>query len=283
MTNTDDNRYLLRAARVILASSDQVIEDGCVEVIGGSIGRIGAATAFTQAQADGVKVVDYGQATLLPGLIDAHCHMTLSGDGRTYEEQVLDPDEMMSLIAVRNVLRHLQSGVTTVRDNGGRNRIVFVVREAVERGYITGPRMLLSGRPVTHSLGHFHWCNGVADGHDEIRAAVRRLVAEGADHIKIMASGGGTLGNLPFYPSYAADELRTAVDTAHGLNRLTTAHCRVAVSMANAVDAGLDCIEHAEFLSPGGGMTAFGGGVEPPARWFTTQRSQTGSFPWASL
>jgi imidazolonepropionase-like amidohydrolase len=163
---------------------------------------------------------------------------------------ILDRDEMMALVAVRNMHRHLASGVTTIRDNGGRNLVVFAVREAIERGYFAGPRLLLSGRPVTHSLGHFHWCNGVADGAEEIVAAVRRLVAEGADHIKIMASGGGTAGTIPSLASYTPAELHVAVEAAHDLGRLTTAHARAKSAIANAIEAGLDCIEHGEFLVP---------------------------------
>ena len=134
------------------------------------------------------------------------------------------------------------------------------MREAIKRGYFVGPRLLLSGRPVTHSYGHFYWCNGVADGADEIRATVRQLVAEGADHIKIMASGGATAGNIPYYASYTASELRVAVEAAHALGRLTTAHCRARQSMVNAVEAGLDCIEHAEFLVPGD-IAEYGQGI----------------------
>ena len=177
---------------------------------------------------------------------------------------VLDPDEMMALVSVRNLQRHLACGVTTLRDNGGRNRVTFIVREAINRGYFVGPRLLLSGRPVTHRYGHFYWCNGVADGLEAIRATVRQLVAEGADHIKIMASGGATAGNIPYYASYGAEELRAAVETAHGLGRLTTAHCRAKQSMVNALDAGLDCIEHAEFLIPGQ-VVEYGGGRRPRA------------------
>jgi len=256
-----ERRYL-HAATVYAATGAPPISDGYVEVgADGRIAGVGTAAelAARRAEAPG-EVADYGAATLLPGMIDAHCHLTLTGDGKTYEEQVLDPDEMMSLIAVSNLRRHLASGVTTIRDNGGRNRVVFVVREAIARGYVNGPRMLLAGRPVTHSGGHFHWCNGVADSDAELRAAVRTLVAEGADHIKIMASGGATAGNLPYYPSYTAAEMRVAVDTAHGLGRLTTAHCRATESIGNAVDAGLDCVEHAEFLVPSP-MMEFGNGV----------------------
>lgn len=252
---------LFTAARAVTAVGDEVIRDAAVAVEAGRILHVGSAPDVKhKLEGQQYNVIDYGQSTLLPGLIDAHCHITLTGDGSTYEQQVLDPDEMMSLIAVNNMERHLASGVTTIRDNGGRNRVVFVVREAVRRGYIRAPRMLLSGRPLTHSYGHFYWCNGVADGPVEIRAAVRQLVAEGADHIKIMASGGATAGNIPYYASYDAEELRVAVEAAHALGRLTTAHCRAATSMKNAVEAGLDCIEHAEFLVPGE-MVEMGPGV----------------------
>jgi imidazolonepropionase-like amidohydrolase len=244
-----DRRYL-RAARVVPAIEGRVIEDGVVAIDGSRIAAVGPAAGLADELARG-PVEHFPDGTLLPGLVDAHAHLTLAADRRTYEQMTLDPDEMMALVSLRNLRRHLGCGVTTLRDNGGRNRVTFVVREAIDRGYFVGPRLLLSGRPLTHRLGHFHWCNGVADGLEAIRAVVRQLVAEGADHIKIMASGGATAGNYPYYASYTADELRVAVETAHGLGRLTTAHCRAAQSMVNALEAGLDCIEHAEFLIPG--------------------------------
>ena len=74
----------------------------------------------------------------MPGLVDAHAHLTLAADRRTYEQMVLDPDEMMALVSVSNLQRHLACGVTTLRDNGGRNRVTFIVREAIKRGYFTG-------------------------------------------------------------------------------------------------------------------------------------------------
>ena len=252
-------RRYIRAARVVTAGARGTIEDGAVVVDGSRIATVGPA-AEVLARVPAAAVEAYSDGTLLPGLIDAHAHLTLAGDRRTYEQMVLDPDEMMALVSVWNLQRHLACGVTTLRDNGGRNRVTFVVREAIDRGYFVGPRLLLSGRPVTHRHGHFYWCNGVADGLEAIRATVRQLVAEGADHIKIMASGGATAGNIPYYASYGADELRAAVETAHGLGRLTTAHCRAKQSMINALDAGLDCIEHAEFLVPGQ-VVEYGAGV----------------------
>lgn len=253
-----DVRYL-RAARVITSASAGVVEDGVVVLDGSRVTRVGHATDMA-AELDSASVEHFPESTILPGIVDAHAHLTLAADRRTYEQMVLDPDEMMALVSVSNLQKHLATGVTTLRDNGGRNRVTFIVREAIQRGYFIGPRLLLSGRPVTHSYGHFYWCNGVADGADAIRAVVRQLVAEGADHIKIMASGGATAGNIPYYPSYTAAELRVAVEAAHALGRLTTAHCRARQSMLNAVEAGLDCIEHGEFLVPGE-VVEYGGGI----------------------
>ena len=90
----------------------------------------------------------------------------------------------MVLIGAMNMRRHLQAGITTLREHGARNRIGFTLKEGLRRGYIPGPRMLVSGRPITCTGGHFHMCNEVADGEEEIRRSVRRLVHEGADYIK---------------------------------------------------------------------------------------------------
>ena len=113
------------------------------------------------------------------------------------------------------------------------------------------PRLQLAGRAITHSAGHIHWAGGVADTPEEIRRNVRVLVAEGADVIKLVASGGGTKGGIPYLASYTVDELRAGVEAAHALERPTVAHARATQSIENCVDAGIDAIAHVEFLSPG--------------------------------
>lgn len=237
----------LRADRVVTCGPDGVIVGGQVSFDGTRIDSVTATAAASDPTA-----LDYGDATILPGIVDAHAHLTLFGDGRSYEQMMREPNDLMVLVGLRNLQRHLAAGVTTIRDNGARDRTAFHLRDSILRGYFDGPRLLLSGRPITHSAGHFHFCNEIADGVDGVRRSIRRLVAEGADHIKIMASGGDTAGNQPFHPSYTVQELRAAVETAHELGRLTTAHCRSRRSMEYAVEAGLDCIEHGEFLVPGG-------------------------------
>lgn len=220
--------------------------DAAIVIEGERIGWVGAFAALPPEWS--AAPLDYSAATALPGLVDAHVHMSLFADGRSYEAMAADSDSLMALAAARNVRTHLLSGVTTARDNGARNRLGFDVRLAIERGYLDGPRLLAAGRPITCSGGHFGWCGEEADGEEAIRESVRRLVAEGADHIKVMASGGGTVGTDPTRASYTVSELAAARATAHELGRLVTAHCRARESMDRAVEAGLDCIEHGEFL-----------------------------------
>src|SRR3954447_4140057 len=241
-------RKVIRAARLIDGTGAAPQTDVAVVIQGSKIASI---EPWREQLRAGATVFEYPVETAVPGLVDAHCHLSLLGAGLRYEEEIPHSNEFMAVTAVYNAQVMLKSGVTTLRDNGCRDSIMFGVRAAMGRGLLVGPRMLLSGRPVTITGGHFSWCNGTADGDDEIWREIRKLVQEGADHIKIMASGGGTEGTNPGLPSYTARELHTAVTAAHHYGRLTTGHCRATQSIANAVEAGLDCIEHVEFNGPG--------------------------------
>ena len=240
-------RTVIRAGRLIDGRQAEPATDAALVLEGSKVERV---EPWNEELRRGATVHDFSDRTVLPGLVDAHCHLTLLGAGLPYEQEELSTDEFMAVTAVHNAQVMLRSGVTTLRDNGARHSIMFAVREAMNRGLLVGPRMLISGRPITMTGGHFHWCGGVADGEEEIRRQIRLLVHEGADHIKIMASGGGTAGTNPGLPSYTVPELRAAVNSAHDYGRLTTAHCRATRSIANAVEAGLDCVEHAEFNEP---------------------------------
>jgi imidazolonepropionase-like amidohydrolase len=241
-------RTVIRAARLIDGTGAAPRTDVAIVIAGSKIASI---EPWREELRPGATLFEYPVETVMPGLVDAHCHLSLLGAGLRYEEEIPHSNEFMAVTAVYNAQVMLKSGVTTLRDNGCRDSIMFGVRDAMNRGLLVGPRMLIAGRPVTTTGGHFAWCNGTADGDDEIWREIRKLVQEGADHIKIMASGGGTEGTNPGLPSYTALELTTAVTAAHHYGRLTTAHCRATQAVANAVEAGLDCIEHAEFNGPG--------------------------------
>lgn len=250
-SGSDSNQSLLILTERLFDGVDGNTKSGqAVLITGGRIVAVGSKEEVQAQTAPDVKTLDLGPVCLTPGLIDSHTHLSLAGDGRPYAAMFSESDEMMVLTGAMNLRRHLAAGITTIREHGARNKVGFVLKDGVQRGYVPGPRMLVSGRPITCTGGHFHMCNEVADGEDEIRKSVRRLVHEGADYIKIMASGGGTAGTIPGRASYSVAELHAAVHEAHHFHRLTAAHCRAKESMVRAVEAGIDLMEHAEFLDP---------------------------------
>ena len=241
---------LILAGKLADGLGGEAKADQAILVTGDCITAVGPQEAIQQQAPPDAERIDLGSACVTPGLIDGHTHLSLAGDGRNYVEMFAETDEMMVLTGAMNLRRHLAAGITTIREHGARNRVGFTLKEGLGRGYIPGPRMLVSGRPITCTGGHFHMCNEVADGEAEMRRSVRRLVHEGADYIKIMASGGGTEGTIPGRASYTVAELHAAVHEAHHFHRLTAAHCRAKESMVRAVEAGVDLMEHAEFLDP---------------------------------
>jgi imidazolonepropionase-like amidohydrolase len=233
---------LLDGAGGLVHDAALVVEDGRVVAVGS---RQDLAPLLAEA-----TVRDHGAATILPGLIDAHVHVSLTGDGRSYAAMMGERDEFLACIGVEHADRHLHAGVTTIRDLGARGRTAVAVRQFLDHRAEPSPRLLVSGRPITMSGGHLHWCDGTADGELEVRRAVRILASEGVDCIKLVGSGGGTPNTRSFLPSYTVDELRAGADTAHELGLLTAAHCHATTSIENAVAAGVDCIEHVSFLAP---------------------------------
>jgi len=144
----------------------------------------------------------------------------------------------------------LRSGVTSVRDCGGRGRIVVDARDAQAQGLIEGARVISCAWPITITGGHTRQFGGEADGEVGLRSMVRRVASQGVDFVKVMASGGGTPGTFAQYPSFTEDELRVIVETSHGLGLKVSAHCTTGAATLNCIGAGVDMIEHAMFFTP---------------------------------
>lgn len=234
---------LLTADRV-LDGSGAALQDGAVLLEGGEIRALGRRSKVRPP--DGVVATEheYGDATILPGLVDGHTHLVGIGDGTRGDDLAVQGEDLLLIRATVNARAMLHSGVTTIRENGSMGGIAFSVREAIRRGITEGPRMVAAGRAVTITGGHLHWFGGEADGVDGVRDAVRQLVKEGADFIKIMASGGSTRSSHPHLPAYTPDELRAIVDEAHRHERLTAAHAVPSAAIEDCLDAGLDMIIH---------------------------------------
>ena len=244
---------VIRAKALFDGTGTPPVHNAIVILEGSRIVAAGSEGAIKTPRGPQVRALDFPDGYLLPGLIDAHTHLMFGSGDATYEEVIeRDSDQVMLLRAARNAHIHLNAGVTTLRDCGARNQVTFDLRRGVRQGLTLAPRLLLSGRPVTTTKGHFWWCNQEADGVEGVRKAVRQLVRDGADFIKIMASGGGTASTDNRRPSYSVEELRAIVDEAHNLGKPTTAHCIATQSIVNALDAGVDSIEHATFIEPNG-------------------------------
>jgi imidazolonepropionase-like amidohydrolase len=195
---------------------------------------------------------DYGDATILPGLVDAHTHLVAPGDGTLGDDIAKEDDDILLLQAAKNARTLLHSGVTTLRENGAKGRVAFSLREGIRRKLAPGPRMVICGRPITITGGHMGYFGSEADGEAAVRAEVRKLLKEGADYIKIVATGGSTLTSDPNRASYTVPELRAMTDEARRHGRLTAAHCTSAQGVQNCLDAGVDMIIHCIFNEPEG-------------------------------
>ncbi len=214
---------------------------------GRQISAIGPSDEISAPDGSKVTVCDYGNSTILPGLVDGHTHMMAPGDGTHGDITGAEEDDILLMRALKNAKTFLAAGVTTARENGAKNKVAFSLKKGIRSGLSEGPEMIISGRPITITGGHFWYCGSEADGRDGVRQEVRKLVKEGADFIKIMATGGSTSSSDPLRPSYTADEIAVIVEEAHRFGKLTAAHCASMQGIKNSLDAGVDMIIHCVF------------------------------------
>jgi imidazolonepropionase-like amidohydrolase len=243
---------LIKAARLLDGTGRAPIESAALLTEDGRIAAMGSQAEVRAPEGAPVRETDYGDATILPGLVDAHTHFVAPGDGTPGEEIAKEDDDILLLQAAKNARTVLHSGVTTIRENGAKNRVAFSLREGIRRGLAVGPRMVICGRAITITGGHLWYFGSEADGEDGVRAEVRRLLKEGADYIKIMATGGTTRTSDPNRAAYTVAELRAITDEAHRHGRLTAAHCTSSEGVANCLDAEVDMIIHCVFNEPDG-------------------------------
>ena len=241
---------VLTAARVIDGNGGPPIADGGVLIRGERIERVGARGDLRASEGARVDHHDYPDATILPGFVDGHTHITPPGDGTVGEAVGATPDDLLLLQGAANARRMLERGVTTARENGAKNRTTFSLREGIRRGIVPGPRLVLSGRPVTTTGGHLWFFGQEADGIDGVRHAVRELIKDGADWIKVTATGGSTKASDPYRPSFTVPELQAIVDEAHRRGKLVGAHTTASAAIEGVLDAGIDMIIHCTFWKP---------------------------------
>lgn len=192
-------------------------------------------------------VTDYSNFTAMPGMIDCHVHLCFDGGHdplNTILKERTDSSRLL-LRSIENGAKALAVGVTTVRDCGAAGEYIYELRDAINSGRILGARILTSGTPITTTGGHCWFLNGCADSKEEIKKEVRKKVQNGADFIKVMASGGYmTPGSSSDIVQYSDEEMVALCQEAHAHNKKVAAHALSRESILQCIRAGVDTIEH---------------------------------------
>ena len=265
-----DEPIALKAARLFDGKSNALLQNAVVIVQGDKIVDAGSNLPIPS----GAQLVDLGDATLAPGFMDAHTHLTADFSGNYNERRLQQLDLNVSEQAIRATAfarATVEAGFTTVRDLGSRfvashEFVDVALRNSINKGVIVGPRMLVATKGIGATGGHFDPTNGfrdflfgresdftdgIANGPDEIRKAVRFEVKNGADVIKAAVSGGVlSMGDEVDTPQLTPAEMAALVDESHRLRKKVAVHCHGDQAAREAIEAGVDSIEHGSFMKP---------------------------------
>jgi imidazolonepropionase-like amidohydrolase len=253
-------RVIVHAGKLLDVRSGKTLIDQAIVIASGKIVSVGPMAQANRSAGD--RFIDLPHATVLPGLTDAHTHLT--GNPRDIGPQALSISiPRATLTGARNARLTLEAGFTTVRNVGAEGFSDVALRDAINDGDVPGPRMLVSGPALGITGGHcdenllpfeFHYTSeGVADGVEGVQHKVREVIKYGADVIKICATGGVlSHGDNPQASAYTQEELKAIVTDAHRLGRKVAAHAHGAQGILWASQAGVDSIEHGSYIDDAG-------------------------------
>jgi imidazolonepropionase-like amidohydrolase len=244
---------VIHAGRVLDVKSGKTLTGQTIVIEGDKIASIGADAKVPA----GAAVIELPNATVLPGLIDAHTHVTFNPNFGYSRLAISTPRQ--ALIGAKNARVTLEAGFTTIRNVGASGYADVALRDAINSGDVPGPRMLVSGPALSITGGHcdnnllpfeYHaTSDGVADGVEAVQHKTREIIKYGADLIKICATGGVlSKGDNPQHSQYTVDEMKAIVTDAHRLGRKVAAHAHGAEGIRWASMAGVDSIEHGSYI-----------------------------------
>jgi len=283
---------VVRAGRLFDPVAGRMLERPVIVVVGNKITSVAYDNPPSTVRA---TLIDLGDATLLPGFIDVHTHLTSNAGGGGYEGLGISTPRA-ALIGAKNARLTLLAGFTTVRNVGAEGYSDVALRDAINAGDVIGPRMQVSGPALGITGGHcdnsllpfeFHYsAEGVADGPEAVMHRVREVIKYGADVIKFCASGGVfSKGDNPLLEQYSPQEMRVLIEESHRLGRKVATHAHSAISIKDAVGAGVDSIEHGIFLDDEGialmkEHNTFLVPTSYPLFWFEEHAPQMRLPPW---
>ena len=253
---TSGRRTVVRAGKLLDVKTGKLETDQAIVIEGDKIVSLGPVSAVKSSSAD--IAIDLPNATVLPGLIDAHTHLTFNPHFGYETLAISTPRE--ALIGAHNARLTLEAGFTTVRNVGATGYADVALRDAINAGDVPGPRMLVSGPPLGITGGHcdndllpyeYHATEaGVADGVEQVQHKVREVIKYGADLIKVCATGGVlSKGDDPNASQYTLEEMKAIVADAHRLGRKVAAHAHGAQGVIWASEAGVDSVEHGHLMN----------------------------------
>ena len=288
---SSDNLTLIRAGRLFDPVSGQMLENQEILIRGKKIEQVGKGLNVPS----GTHEIDLRNATVLPGFVDVHTHLTSELGHAGYEGLGISVPRS-ALTGAKNARITLLAGFTTVRNVGAAGYSDVALRDAINDGDVIGPRMQVSGPPLGITGGHcdsnllpfaFHFsAEGVADGVPAVIAKVRETIKYGADVIKFCASGGVlSKGDNPLLEQYSPEEMQALITESHRLGRKVATHAHSTIAIKDAVRAGVDSIEHGIFLDDEGIqlMKQHGTYLVPtsyPLFWFEQNESKMNLPPW---
>jgi len=254
---------LVKAGRLVDARAGAVLTNQAILIEGERIKELGPAGAVAGHSPPGAKVIDLSAATVLPGLIDCHTHIT-SDPGDYYQQLFRQSPIDQAVVARVFARRTLEAGFTTIRNVGADELVDVALRNAVNAGMVAGPRMLVSTMPLSATGGHgdvngfspylrFEQLSGIANGVDEIRSKIRWEIKYGADLIKVLASAGVLSEEESVgAPQYSQEELNAVVQEAAMWGKKVAAHAHGAEAIKRAVRAGVASVEHGSLIDEEG-------------------------------
>jgi imidazolonepropionase-like amidohydrolase len=252
---------VIHAGHMLDVKAGRMLDNVTIVIDGDKIASVSSGGGSQSDNQAGAHVINLPNATLLPGLIDAHTHLTFDPNFGYQELGVSIPKE--ALIGAKNARITLEAGFTTVRNVGASGYTDIALRDAINEGMIPGPRIMASGPALSITGGHcdqnllpYEWhakSDGAADGIEGVQHKVREIIKYGADVIKVCATGGVlSKGDDPRASQYTLEEMKAIVADAHRLGRKVAAHAHGAQGIAWATEAGVDSIEHGSYIDDAG-------------------------------